>query len=68
MEKLSQRREHLRTFFGRHAPPKDGQHLLQEPSGQANSDISTPELRFPHDQANSLAPPKVEARATNRMR
>ena len=68
MERLPRRREHLGTFLGSHAPPEDGQHLPQEPSGEADSDISTPALRSAYGQANNPAPRKVETRATDRTR
>ena len=41
MEGLPRKREHLRTFFNRHAPPEDGQHLPQGPLGEADSNINT---------------------------
>ena len=68
MEGLPGRREHLGTFFGYHAPLEDGQQLSQGPPGEANSDISTHELRSAHGQANDPAPRKAKAKTTVKTR
>ena len=49
MEKLYERRKYLKTFLGIHAPPKDGQHFPERPTGEADSNISTPRLRFAYN-------------------
>ena len=67
IEGLPKRREHLWTFLGSHAPPKDGQHLPQIPPGEANSDISTLRPHSAHGQTNNLVPRKAETRMTNKM-
>ena len=68
MKRLPGRREHLETFLDGHAPSEDGHHFPQRPSGEANSDISTPGLRSAHGQANNLAPLEAEIRTTDRTR
>ena len=68
MEGLPRKKEHLRTFLGRYAPPEDGQHLPQGLPGEADNDISTPGLCFTHGQANNLAPREAKAKATNKTR
>ena len=68
MEGLFERRKHVRTFLGRHAPLENGQHLPQRPPGEADSDISTPGLRSAHGQANDPAPRQTKVRATDRTR
>ena len=42
------KKKHLGTFLSHHVPPEDDQHLPQRPSEEANSNISTSELRFAH--------------------
>ena len=68
IEELPGRREYLETFFGSHASPEDGQHLPQGPSGEADSDISTPGLHFAYGQANNPAAHEAKTRATNKTR
>ena len=68
MEGLSRKRKHLETFFDSHTSPKDCQHFLQGPPGEANSNINTLELRSAHVQANNLAPRKIETKAAKKMR
>ena len=46
MEELPKRKKYLRTFLSSHASLEDGQHLLQEPSGKTDSNISTFGLPF----------------------
>ena len=66
MEGWPGRRKYLRTFLGSHVPLEDGQHLPQESSAKADSDISTPGLPFAHGQANNPAPCKAKTRVTNK--
>ena len=68
MKGLSGRKEHLRTFLGRHAPPDDGQHFPQGPLGEADSNINTSGFHSAHGQANDPAPRQMKARATDRTR
>ena len=68
MERLPRRKEHLGTFLGSHAPLEDGQHLLQGPSEEADSNISTPVLCSAHGQANNPAPREAKTRVTDRTR
>ena len=67
MKGLPGKRKRIRTFFGHHAPPEDGQHLPQGLPREADSNISTPRLRSAHGQANSPASHKAETRATDKM-
>ena len=60
MKRLFGRKEHLRTFFGSHAPPENGQHFPQKLSGEADSDINTLGLCSTYGKANSQATRKVE--------
>ena len=68
MEGLTGRKEYLGTFFSRYTPPEDGQHFLQGPPGEVNSNISIPALRSAYGQVNNPAPREAKARVTNRMR
>ena len=68
MEGLPGRKEHLRIFLGRHTPPEDGQHLPQGPPSEADSDISAPEFRSTHGQANNPVPHETKARVADRTR
>ena len=68
MKRLSERKKHLKTFVGGHAPPEDGQHFPQGPPRKADSGISTPGLCFAYGQADSPAPRPTKIRATDRMR
>ena len=68
MEGLLKRRKYLGTFVSSHAPPEDGQHLVQRRFREADSDISTPGLHCAHVQANNPAPRKAEIRATDKTR
>ena len=51
---------------GYNEPLEDGQHLLQRPFKEADSDMSTLKLCFTHGQANNPASPKAKVRATDR--
>ena len=66
MERLSKRGEHLRTFLNNHAPPEDSQHLLQRPSEEVDSYISTPRLCSAHGQAKNPALHEVETEVTKK--
>ena len=60
--------KHLGTFLGYYAPSEDGQHLPQGPSGEVDSNISTPKHRSAQGQANDPAPREAKTKVTNRMR
>ena len=64
MKRVPKRGEHIETFLGSYASSKNGQHLPQGLSREANSNISIAELYFTHGQANNLALRKAETRAT----
>lgn len=66
IEKLLRRRKHLEIIFSGYVSLKNGQHLLQKPSREANSNISTPGLCSTHDKANSQALCKVETKTSSK--
>ena len=67
MEGLPKRKEHLGTFFGSHASPKNCQHLPQKPSRKTDSNISISGLCFAYGQTNNPDRRKIETRAIDRM-
>ena len=66
MEGLPRRKEYLETFFGSHAPPKNGQYLPQEPFRKTDSNINTLRLCSTHCQANNPAPHKAGTKISSK--
>lgn len=52
-KKATQKKKYLRSIFSSHVPPKDGQHLLQKLSKEANIVVSTLELYSAQSKANN---------------
>ena len=66
MERLLRKKEYLKTIFSSHASSEDGQHLLQKPSREVNSNIKTPRLYFIYSKANNQALFKAKTRTPSK--
>lgn len=68
MERLFKKKKYPKTILGSYAPPKNGQYLLQGPSGKANSNIFIFELCSSYDKANSQACREAETKKPSKKR